>query len=125
MGCRTPDFPTPDFPEAESWSGFPWKAKKIAWSDCRDKHATGKALAQILRTGMIGTTGSKGGTREKSRASAKGASVGRVYREVSFNNSMQPTALRAATDADRSFGSARRSHRLVCRTDARTLEKVT
>ena len=34
---------------------------------------------------MIGTTGSKWETREKSRASAKRASVGRVYREVSFN----------------------------------------
>ena len=34
---------------------------------------------------MIGTTGSKWGTSEKSRASAKGASVERVYRKVSFN----------------------------------------
>jgi len=37
---------------------------------------------------MIGTTGSKWGTREKSRASAKGASVGRVYLEVSFNDEL-------------------------------------
>jgi hypothetical protein len=36
---------------------------------------------------MIGTTGSTWGTREKSRASAKGASVERLYREVSFNKS--------------------------------------
>ena len=70
-----------------SWSllTFPWKARKIAWSDRRDKHATGKALAQIVGNGIISTTGSNWGTREKSRASAKGASVGRVYREVSFN----------------------------------------
>jgi len=53
--------------------------------DRRDKHAIGKALAQIVRTEMIGTTGGKWETREKSRASAKRASVGRVYREVSFN----------------------------------------
>ena len=37
---------------------------------------------------MIGTTGSKWETREKSRASAKRASVGRVYREVSFNDGL-------------------------------------
>jgi hypothetical protein len=41
---------------------------------------------------MIGTTGSKWGTREKSRASAKGASVGRVYREVSFNDQFSEPA---------------------------------
>jgi len=35
---------------------------------------------------MIGTTGRKWGTWEKSRASVKGASVGRVYREVSFKD---------------------------------------
>ena len=35
---------------------------------------------------MIGTTGSKWGTREKSRTSAKGASVERVHRKVSFNS---------------------------------------
>ena len=35
---------------------------------------------------MIGTTGSKWGTREKSRTSAKGASVERVHRKVSFND---------------------------------------
>src|SRR5271157_2203508 len=34
---------------------------------------------------MIDTTGSKRGTRKKSRASAKGASVGRVHRKVLFN----------------------------------------
>ena len=34
---------------------------------------------------MIGTSGSKWGTREKSRTSAKGASVERVHRKVSFN----------------------------------------
>jgi hypothetical protein len=35
---------------------------------------------------MIDTTGSKRGTRKKSRASAKGASVGRVHRKVLFND---------------------------------------
>ena len=44
-----------------------------------------KGSAQIVTTRMIGTTGSKWGTREKSRTSAKGASVERVHRKVSFN----------------------------------------
>ena len=53
--------------------------------DALSVRTTGKGLAQIVTTEMIATTGSRWGTREKSRASAKGASVGRVYREVSFN----------------------------------------
>ena len=44
-----------------------------------------KGSVQIVTTRMIGTTGSKWGTREKSRTSAKGASVERVHRKVSFN----------------------------------------
>ena len=39
---------------------------------------------------MIGTTGSKWGRTEKSSANAEGASVGWVYREVSFNDQVQP-----------------------------------
>ena len=44
-----------------------------------------KGSGEIVGNGIISTTGSNWGTREKSRASAKGASVGRVYREVSFD----------------------------------------
>src|SRR5271157_5642230 len=42
---------------------------------------------------MIDTTGSKRGTRKKSRASAKGASVGRVHRKVLFNASLGCTIM--------------------------------
>ncbi len=52
------------------------------------QNATGKAPAQIVTTGVIGTTGSQLGTKQKSRASAKGTGVGRVYREVSFNEAL-------------------------------------
>jgi len=52
---------------------------------------------------MIDTTGSKRGTSKKSRASAKGASVGRVHRKVLFNGihsvSSPPIDLRAQTES--------------------------
>ena len=56
-----------------------------------------KGSGANVTTGMIDTTGSKWGTREKSRASAKGASVGRVYHEVSFNNLGSPPIIEICT----------------------------
>ena len=56
----------------------------MVWSDRRDKHATGKALAQIVTTGMIGSPSSEREQGRKDRP-ARIASAGWVYREVSFN----------------------------------------
>ena len=58
---------------------------RIAWSDRRDKHATGKALAQIVLIGTIATTGFAQETWKKSRRERGGNKRRKVYREVSFN----------------------------------------
>ena len=62
---------------------------------------------------MIGTTGSKWGTREKSRTSAKGASVERVHRKVSFNgiHSVFSVPLVPFERANRSAGKKRNEFR--------------
>src|SRR5208337_1906262 len=54
-------------------------------SDRRDKHATGKALAQIVLIGTIATTGFAQETWKKSRRERGGNKRRKVYREVSFN----------------------------------------
>ena len=59
--------------------------RRIAWSDRRDKHATGKALAQIVLIGTIATTGFAQETWKKSRRERGGNKRRKVYREVSFN----------------------------------------
>ncbi len=71
-----------------SSSGGPaTQPEKLAASPFRSPE---KLAACLFRS----PTGSKWGTRENIRASAKGASVGRLYREVSFNDQVQRPAQR-------------------------------